>query len=93
MTEETKKAAAKKAAAPRAEKKAAAPKAAKQPKKEVSGATVKLRQVASPIGRQGKQRATLIGLGLNKIGRERTLQDSPAVRGMIVKVKHLVEVI
>ena len=49
-------------------------------------------QVRSPIGRRADQRKTLIGLGLNKIRRSRQLEDTPAVRGMINKVKHLVEV-
>jgi large subunit ribosomal protein L30 len=88
--------AAKKAAAPKAEK-AAAPKAeakaAKAPKAAASGKTVTLMQTGSPIGRQGYQRATLIGLGLNKLNRTRTLQDTPSLRGMIEKVKHLVKVI
>ena len=52
--------------------------------------TIKVVQVRSAIGRQGSQRKTLIGLGLNKIGRVRELEDTPAVRGMIDKVKHLV---
>ena len=55
--------------------------------------TIKVRQTGSPIRRPKDQRATLVGLGLNKIGRERALEDTPAVRGMINKVKHLVEVI
>ena len=54
--------------------------------------TVKVVQVRSAIGREGSQRKTLIGLGLNKIGRVRELEDTPAVRGMINKVKHLVRV-
>ena len=49
-------------------------------------------QTKSAIGRLGSQRQTLIGLGLNKIGRTRELEDTPAVRGMINKVKHLVRV-
>ena len=55
--------------------------------------TVTLRQVGSPIGREAYQRATLKGLGLNKINRVRTLEDTPSVRGMINAVKHLVEVV
>ena len=51
---------------------------------------IKVVQVRSGIGREGSQRKTLIGLGLNKIGRVRELEDTPAVRGMINKVKHLV---
>ena len=54
--------------------------------------TVKVVQIRSAIGREGSQRKTLIGLGLNKIGRVRELEDTPAVRGMINKVKHLVQV-
>ena len=54
--------------------------------------TVVVTQKKSPIGRQSYQRRTLIGLGLNKIGRSRELEDTPSVRGMIDKVKHLVEV-
>ncbi|MGB1006714.1 MAG: 50S ribosomal protein L30 [Thalassobaculaceae bacterium] len=55
-------------------------------------ATVTVTQVGSPIGRQQYQRQTLIGLGLNKMHRTRTLEDTPAVRGMIAKVSHLVRV-
>lgn len=55
-------------------------------------ATVTVTQVKSPIGRQGVQRETLRGLGLNKLNRTRTLEDTSAVRGMIDKVKHLVRV-
>ena len=51
---------------------------------------IKVVQIRSAIGREGSQRKTLIGLGLNKIGRARELEDTPAVRGMINKVKHLV---
>ena len=55
--------------------------------------TVTVRQTASPIRRTKDQRATLSGLGLNRIGRTSTLQDTPSVRGMIAKVAHLVEVV
>ena len=55
-------------------------------------ATVRVTQVASPIGRRKDQRATLIGLGLNKMHRTRELEDTPSVRGMIAKVRHLVRV-
>ena len=51
-----------------------------------------VKQVKSAIGRQGYQRKTLIGLGLNKINKERELDDTPSIRGMIEKVKHLVEI-
>lgn len=54
--------------------------------------TLKVTQIASPIGRQGYQRETLKGLGLNKLNRSRVLEDTPAVRGMIDRVKHLVRV-
>ena len=54
--------------------------------------TVVVTQVGSPIGRPAYQRETLIGLGLNKIGRTRELEDTPAVRGMISTVQHLVRV-
>jgi large subunit ribosomal protein L30 len=57
-----------------------------------SGARVKLTQIGSPIGRQSYQRDTLKGLGLNKLNRSRVLEDTPAVRGMIENVKHLVRV-
>jgi len=51
--------------------------------------TVKVTQVGSPIGRTKDQEATLIGLGLNKLHRSRELEDTPSVRGMINKVRHL----
>ncbi len=54
--------------------------------------TVKVTQTGSPIGRRGDQRATLIGLRLNKMHRTSELEDTPAVRGMIHKVHHLVKV-
>ena len=92
--------AAKKAAAPKTEAKAAAPAKAEKAaapakaKKEKAAdqATVIVTQVGSPIGRRNDQRATLVGLGLNKIGRTRELEDTPAVRGMIAKVAHLLRV-
>ena len=56
-------------------------------------AKVTVRQTASPIRRTKDQRATLSGLGLNKIGRTRTLEDTPSIRGMIAKVAHMVEVV
>jgi len=54
--------------------------------------TVKVTQTGSPIGRPKDQRATLIGLRLNKMNRTSELEDTPAVRGMIRKVSHLVRV-
>ncbi|WP_026606348.1 50S ribosomal protein L30 [Methylocapsa acidiphila] len=56
-------------------------------------AKITVEQTKSPIGRPFAQRATLIGLGLNKIGRRSTLEDTPAVRGMIAKVAHLVRIV
>ncbi len=55
--------------------------------------TITVRQTGSPIRRKGDQRATLVGLGLNKVGRTRELEDTPAVRGMISKVQHMVEIV
>ena len=54
--------------------------------------TVRVTQIGSPIRRPADQRQTLIGLGLNKMHRTRELEDTPSVRGMIDKVKHLVRV-
>lgn len=55
--------------------------------------TLTVRQTGSPIRRPKDQRATLVGLGLNKIGRTRVLEDTPSVRGMIAKVSHMVEIV
>ena len=55
--------------------------------------TIIIRQVGSPIRRPRDQKATLIGLGLNKMNKTRELIDTPEVRGMINKVKHMVEVV
>jgi len=55
--------------------------------------TITVEQVGSPIRRPKDQRATLIGLGLNKMHRKRTLKDTPEVRGMIAKVSHLVRIV
>jgi large subunit ribosomal protein L30 len=52
-----------------------------------------VKQIKSPIGRPASQRATLVGLGLNRIGRRSTLDDTAAVRGMIAKVAHLVRIV
>ena len=89
MAIDPKKPAAKKAPAKKAEAKTAAPIAAK---KAASGKTVTVTQIRSAAGRYAYQRSTLIGLGLNKIGRTKTLEDTPSVRGMITAVKHLVKV-
>jgi len=58
-----------------------------------SNKTIKVEQTGSPLRRQHIQRETLVGLGLNKIGRSRDLPDTPMTRGMINKVKHLVRVV
>ncbi len=55
--------------------------------------TITVEQIGSPIRRPAHQRATLVGLGLNKMHRRRTLEDTPAVRGMIAKVPHLVRIV
>jgi large subunit ribosomal protein L30 len=55
--------------------------------------TIVVKQVGSPIRRPQDQRATLVGLGLNKMNRTRELEDTPAIRGMIRKVSHMVEII
>jgi large subunit ribosomal protein L30 len=93
MTEEKKvKAAPKKATAKKTETKAkTAPKttAAKKP----TAKTITVRQIGSPIGRTKDQRATLVGLRLNKMHRTSTLEDTPSVRGMINKIPHLVEIV
>ncbi|HVM81473.1 MAG TPA: 50S ribosomal protein L30 [Stellaceae bacterium] len=53
---------------------------------------MKVTQIRSPAGRYAYQRATLKGLGLNKMNRSRVLEDTPAVRGMIERVRHLLRV-
>ncbi len=55
--------------------------------------TIVVKQIGSPIRRPAKQRQTLIGLGLNKMHKTRELEDTPAIRGMIRKIPHLVEII
>ena len=54
---------------------------------------LRVTQIGSPIGRPKDQRATLVGLGLNKMHRVRELEDTPSVRGMINKIPHLVEIV
>ena len=54
---------------------------------------IKIMQIHSPIGRKSDQRKTLVGLGLNKINRTSILEDTPSIRGMVSKVKHLVKVV
>jgi large subunit ribosomal protein L30 len=58
-----------------------------------AASTVTVEQIGSPIRRESKQRQTLVGLKLNKLHRTSTLEDTPAIRGMIEKVKHLVRVV
>lgn len=55
--------------------------------------TIVIKQIGSPIRRPEKQRQTLIGLGLNKMHKTRELEDTPAVRGMINKISHMVEIL
>jgi large subunit ribosomal protein L30 len=62
-------------------------------KNETVKKTVTVEQIGSPIRRPAVQRATLVGLGLNKMHRVRTLEDTPSVRGMIRAVQHLVRVV
>lgn len=55
--------------------------------------TIVVKQVGSPIRRPADQRATLVGLGLNKMHKTRELEDTPSVRGMVAKIPHLVQII
>lgn len=55
--------------------------------------TLVIKQVGSPIRRPAKQRATLVGLGLNKMHKTRELEDTPSVRGMIARISHMVEIV
>lgn len=93
-----KKAPAKKEAAKPAAEKTAAEKSANAPakkpaaKKVAAEGQLKVTQIGSPLGRKKDQRLCLIGLGLNKMHRSRVLEDTPAIRGMINKVQHLVKV-
>jgi large subunit ribosomal protein L30 len=59
----------------------------------VAAKKITIEQIGSPIGRPGTQRQTLIGLGLNRIGRRASIDDTPAMRGMVAKVAHLVRVV
>jgi large subunit ribosomal protein L30 len=61
--------------------------------KKAAGKTVTVEQIRSPNRRPEIQAQTLVGLGLNKLHRKSTLEDTPAVRGMISKVQHLVRVV
>ena len=66
---------------------------AKIERSDASGKMIIVEQIGSPLRRPAKQRATLVGLGLNKINRRSVLKDDPAVRGMISSVSHLVRVV
>jgi large subunit ribosomal protein L30 len=55
--------------------------------------TIVVKQIGSPIRRPAKQRQTLIGLGLNKMHKTRELEDTPAIRGMVAKIPHLVVIV
>lgn len=55
--------------------------------------TLLIKQIGSPIRKPRDQRATLVGLGLNKMNKEREIEDTPSVRGMIKKVQHLVKIL
>ncbi len=55
--------------------------------------TIVVKQIASPARRPAEQRATLVGLGLNKMHKTRELEDTPSVRGMVHKIPHLVKII
>jgi large subunit ribosomal protein L30 len=61
--------------------------------KKPAAKTFTVEQTGSPIRRPGDQRATLVGLGLNKMHRKSTLEDTPSVRGMVAKVAHLVRIV
>jgi len=76
----------------KAEKKVVKP-AVKATKKVHTGDTVTIKQIRSAARRNIRQTYVLEGLGLNKIGRTKTLPDNPCIRGMIEKVKHLLEVV
>jgi len=55
--------------------------------------TIVVKQIGSPIRRPAKQRATLVGLGLNKMHKTRELEDTPSVRGMVNSISHMVEIV
>ena len=55
--------------------------------------TIVVKQIGSPIRRPAKQRATLVGLGLNKMHKTRELEDTPSIRGMVDSIPHLVEIL
>jgi len=59
----------------------------------MTNSKITVMQVHSPIGRKSDQRKTLIGLGLNKLNRTSILEDTPSIRGMVYKVKHLVKIV
>ena len=59
----------------------------------MANSKITVMQIQSPIGRKSDQRKTLIGLGLNKLNRTSILEDTPSIRGMVYKVKHLVKIV
>jgi len=59
----------------------------------MSSKTIVVKQVGSPIRRPARQRQTLVGLGLDRMHRTRELEDTPAIRGMVAKIPHLVEIV
>ena len=59
----------------------------------MANSKITVMQAHSPIGRKSDQRKTLIGLGLNKLNRTSILEDTPSIRGMVYKVKHLVKIV
>ena len=59
----------------------------------MSKSVIKIKQIGSPIRRHHTQRETLIGLRLNRIGRVAEVPDTPQTRGMIAKVRHLLQVV
>jgi large subunit ribosomal protein L30 len=62
-------------------------------KKKAAGATIKVRRIGSPIRRDNKQRATLLGLGLKRAQQVVELEDTPSIQGMIRRVNHLIEIV
>lgn len=66
--------------------------AASEKAKKTASKQITVRQIASPIGRKPAQKATLVGLGLDKLHAVSTLEDTPSVRGMVNKIKHLVKI-
>jgi large subunit ribosomal protein L30 len=83
---------AEKKSAPAKAKAKTAAKPSTQPRQKTNR-SLTVEQVGSPIRRPAIQRQILVGLGLNKVGRRRSLEDTPAIRGMVAKVGHLVRIV